>query len=203
MVLIASSIFTHNALAQAKYIEGIDYSVLEEPLPLQKTGEKEVVEFFSFACPHCASLHPVLTEWAETKKPADTGFYEIPALGGGWTFVGRVKFTADKLGAGSDFEKAYFDALHKDRNRKLLGSKEDAFAFIDKYTNVGVDAVEKAWGSLAVKNKMRHSVELWQKSKLTSVPVIIVNGKYVVKLSVQGTDRMLNVVDFLLATTKP
>ncbi|MBS9778067.1 MAG: thiol:disulfide interchange protein DsbA/DsbL [Gammaproteobacteria bacterium] len=202
-ILFIAAVFSSNVFAQALFVEGRDYKVLEQSLPLQKTGEKEVVEFFSFACPHCASLHPVLTNWVKNSKPVDTTFYPMPATGGMWAFVAQVKFTADKLSAGDDFDQAYFDAIHKDNQRKYLGDKDAAFTLIQKYTNVGEEQIEKAWNSLAVKNNMRKSADLWQKSGLTGVPVVIVNGKYVVSLSAKGADHMLNVINYLLAITKP
>lgn len=203
MALVVMTMVSHSALAQMKYLKGRDYTVLENPLPLQKTGQKEVLEFFSYVCPHCASLHPDLMTWVEKKKPADVAFYPMPALGGSWTFVGRVKFTAEKLGLGKDFDQAYFDAIHKDGQRKYRGDKDAAFAMMAKFANVGVDQVEKAWDSLAVKNKMRRSAELWQQAAIQGVPALVVNGKYVVSLSATGAEHMLEVVDFLLATTQP
>ena len=194
-------VFSQSLFAQMKYLEDKDYTILSNPLPLQKSGEKEVLEFFSYSCSHCARLNPHLTRWINEKKPKDVGFYHIPALGGGWNFVGRVKLTADKLGLGEDFDQAYFDAMHKDRQRKLLGDKEAAFEIIQNFAKVDITEIEKAWNSLAVKNNMQKAAKLWNQSGASGVPALIVNGKY--KVGNKSPEELLNVIEFLLATTKP
>ncbi|MGY0399136.1 MAG: thiol:disulfide interchange protein DsbA/DsbL [Ostreibacterium sp.] len=202
-ILVTASLFASVAIAQMKFLEGRDYQVLAKPLSLQKAGEKEVVEFFSYACPHCANLNPTLMKWVENKKPVDATFYQIPALGGTWTFLAQVKLAAEKLGLGHDFDQAYFDAIHKKRIRSLLGDKEKAVDFIAEFAKIDVSKVEKAWNSLQVKNNMKRSAELWNQAGVTGVPTIVVNGKYSVSLSQTGPDYMLEVIDFLLLTTKP
>ncbi len=201
--LLLMTVFAQNALAQMKYFAGRDYEVLNNPLPLQKTGEKEVLEFFSYACPHCADLNPELTKWEKENKPVDVGFYQMPAVGGSWTFVGRVKFTAEKLGLGEAFDTTYFDLLHKEHQRKYIGDEEAAFALLAEKAKVDKAEVEKAWNSLSVKNKMQKSAQLWKQSGLSGVPTIIVNGKYVVSVTSAGKERLFDVIEFLLATTNP
>lgn len=185
--------------AQMKYVEGKDYTVLSTPIKLNKAGEKEVVEFFSYVCPHCYNLEPHIVEWAEKKKPADVGFYQIPAVGGKlWTFAGRVKYVADKLKLGKAFDQRYFDELHQKKNRRLAGDKDSVIALMTEY---GADkkSAEQAWDSLQVKADLKKSVELWKQAKLTGVPTVIVNGKYVVGVTTYET--FFDIIEFLLETT--
>ncbi|MBS9781449.1 MAG: thiol:disulfide interchange protein DsbA/DsbL [Gammaproteobacteria bacterium] len=200
--LFALVLFSQNVMAQMKYLQGRDYEVLKDPLPLQKSGHKEVLEFFSYACPHCADLNPEVVKWEKERKPEDVDFYQMPALGGSWTFVGRVKFTADKLGLNEEFDKTYFDLIHKERQRKYMGDEDAAFALLSEKAKVSIDDVKKAWNSLSVKNQMQKSNKLWQQSGITGVPTIIVNGKYVVRMSEGGTERLFDVIEFLLITDK-
>ncbi len=200
VALFAVTLFSQNAMAQMKYLQGRDYQVLKNPLPLQKSGQKEVLEFFSYSCPHCSDLNPELVKWEKERKPKDVAFYQMPALGGSWTFVGRVKFTADKLGLGEDFDKTYFDLIHKERQRKYMGDEDAAFDLLAEKANVSTDEVKKAWNSLWVKNQMQKSNKLWLQSGVTGVPVLIVNGKYEVNMTSGGAERLFDVVEFLLAT---
>lgn len=189
------------AVAQVRFLEGQDYTVLETPIKLNKPGEREVVEFFSFACPHCYHLEPSMMQWVNEKKPADVGFYQIPAVGGKlWTFVGRVKYVADKLKLGKAFDQRYFSELHDKNNRRLAGDKK---AVITLMTEYGTDqqSAEKAWDSLQVKVGLKKSAELWTQAGLTGVPVVIVNGQYVVSLTARY-DTFFEIIDFLLATTE-
>lgn len=191
--------FSTSAFAQLKYIEGRDYTVLEQPLKLQKAGEKEVVEFFSFVCPHCYNLEPHIVKWSEESKPADVGFYQMPAVGGKlWTFTARVKFVADKLQLGKAFDERYFNELHKEKNRRLAGDKDSVIALMAEF-GAEQQAAEKAWDSLAVKANLKKSDTLWQQAGLSGVPAVIVNGKYIVSLT--SYETFFEVIDFLLATT--
>lgn len=200
LLLTSLLLTTFTASAQLLYTEGRDYEILETPIPLQNDKQKEVVEFFSFACPHCFNLEFAISKWAKESKPEDVGFYQIPATGGKqWNFLARVKYVADKLGLDEDFHSKYFSAIHKDKNRKLLGDKDTA---IDMMTNFGAskETAEKAWDSLQVKSGLKRSADLWKNTGLSGVPVIVVNGKYKVQLTTTY-DKLFEVIDFLLSTT--
>ena len=59
------------AAATAGLVEGKDYIVLPTAVPQRQADKIEVVEFFSYICPHCKNLEPVLN--AHSKNfPADT-----------------------------------------------------------------------------------------------------------------------------------
>ena len=48
---------------------GQQYARIKNPVPVQ-TGKKiEVIEFFSYGCPHCADLEPVMQGWMKTMPP--------------------------------------------------------------------------------------------------------------------------------------
>src|SRR5271156_5595546 len=62
------------ALAQ---VEGTNYSVLSPAQPTQSPGKIEVVEFFSYACPHCAEFYPLVSTWL-AMQPKDVAFRRVP-----------------------------------------------------------------------------------------------------------------------------
>ncbi len=195
--IFSAGFIANSAMAQLRFIEGKDYKIIENPLPLQKAGENEVLEFFSYACGHCANLEPRLLKWVAEEKPKDVGFYTIPAVGGRmWTFVAQVKFTAEKLGLDHQFDAKYFKAIHEDGERALLGDKDKAFEFIMKEGKFTEEQVEKAWNSLQIKNSLSKSNHLWQQAKLEGVPALIVNGKYLVEM--RQYDELFAVIEFLL-----
>ncbi len=201
VAVIGSLLSLSSAFAQSLYIEGKDYTTLENPLPLQEAGKEEVLEFFSYTCPHCANLEPHLVKWAKEKKPEAVNFYQIPGVGGKlWTFTARTKFVADKLNLGHEFDSKMFTAIHTDKNRRLLGDKDSVIDFMVKEGGADKAAAEKAWDSLQVKSALKKSAKLWQQAGLSGVPVVIVNGKYVVRLS-SDYDKFFNVIDYLLVTT--
>lgn len=196
MFLLLITFFSQVAVAQLRFLEGKDYQVLQNPLPLQKSGQKEVIEFFSYSCPHCYGLHEPFINW-EKEKPEEVAFYQIPAFGGTWDFVAHVKMVAEKLKLGHDFDLAFFGAIHDEGNRRLMVSKGKVIDFmVDRGLEKSV--VEKAWDSLQVKNKEKQAKELWLQTGFSGVPTAVVNGKYVVPLTTH--DRFFEVIDFLLET---
>ena len=58
---------------------GRDYVTIDPPLNSDSPGKIEVIEFFSFACPHCNDLQPLLNTW-ETKLPRDVVFKRVPVV---------------------------------------------------------------------------------------------------------------------------
>ena len=57
------------ASAQGAAVEGRQYARIG-PVPVE-TGKKiEVIEFFSYGCPHCAEFEPFLMDWVKA-QPAD------------------------------------------------------------------------------------------------------------------------------------
>ncbi len=200
-LLVSAGLWASQASAQLLFTEGKDYTVIENPLKLQKAGQKEVIEFFSYACSHCANLDPKITDWALNKKPKDVGFYQIPAVGGRmWTFLARVKLVANELGLSYDFDKKYFYSIHELNYRPLLGDRSAAIDFIAKAAGVNKQQVEKVWDSPKVEAAIKNSDELWRQAKLDGVPAVIVNGKYLVRLI--SYENFFSTIDFLLASTK-
>lgn len=61
----------------ARYAEGTHYKVLDNPGNVDEPGQVEVREFFSYICPHCFSLEPVIEDWLED-KPEHVNYVRSP-----------------------------------------------------------------------------------------------------------------------------
>ena len=60
--------------------EGVNYTRLVPGQPTSvPAGQVEVLEFFWYACPHCAALDPAVEEWRK-KQPAWVVFRRVPVL---------------------------------------------------------------------------------------------------------------------------
>ena len=71
--------FAMSAASSAEPVEGKDYVRLKNPQPVE-TGKKiEVIEFFSYGCPHCNDLEPILDAWV-AKLPPDVQFRRVPVM---------------------------------------------------------------------------------------------------------------------------
>ena len=45
-------------------VENQDYKKLNPAQPLAATDKVEIIEFFSYACPHCYAMQPHIEKWA-------------------------------------------------------------------------------------------------------------------------------------------
>jgi thiol-disulfide isomerase/thioredoxin len=85
---------------------------LKQPVPVE-TGKKiEVIEFFSYGCPHCADLEPHLQAWLK-RLPADVQVRRVPvAFQPAWENLARVYYTLELMGEDAKLTPDVFSAIH-------------------------------------------------------------------------------------------
>ncbi len=181
----------------AEFEEGKHYLRLAEPVPTAAPDKIEVVELFWYGCPHCYSLEPRIEAWQQS-KPDNVAFVRIPAVLGGrnWKLGARAFYTAEVLGVLEKTHGALFAAIHKDK--RTIGNKQQLAEF---FAEQGVDKDQffKAYDSFAVETELRRSRKLVRRYRISGVPAIIVNGKYMVTVSSAGSpDKVFELVDFLV-----
>src|SRR5262249_1979459 len=98
--------------AAADLVEGRDYSRLKVPHAVD-TGKKiEVIEFFSYGCPHCNDLESYLQAWVKTLPP-DVQFRRVPgAFQDRWRALARVYYTLEAMGEDMRMSPEVFKAVH-------------------------------------------------------------------------------------------
>ncbi len=178
------------------YEAGIDYVVLDKPVKTT-TGDKiEVRELFWYYCPHCYNLEPLMNGWLKT-KPSNVEFVRQPAMfSKRWLNGAIFYFVLEELNLVKELHEVLFDAIHT--KNKRFNSKE---SFVDWVANFGIgkNKVEKAFDSFSVRIKVNKSKLNTLKYKITGVPVMIINGKYLTDATHAGSHSdMLKVVDFLI-----
>ena len=57
----AMALLAVSSVGAAELVEGRDYTRLNAPPPTDR--KIEVIEFFSYGCPHCNDLEPYLQAW--------------------------------------------------------------------------------------------------------------------------------------------
>jgi thiol:disulfide interchange protein DsbA len=157
--------------------EGKNYQRIKSPQPVE-TGDKiEVLEFFSYGCPHCADLDPVLQAWTKT-LPADVVFRRVPVGFGreSWDNLGKAFYTLEALGVEAKLAPEVFAALH--RGQVSLASPK---VFFDWAAGKGQDRkkVEDMFNSFAIAGKMSRASQLAKNYQVQSVPLVVVDGKFV------------------------
>jgi thiol:disulfide interchange protein DsbA len=181
-----------------KFEEGKDYFRLVPTQPTVGGPDKiEVGELFMYSCPHCRDLDPILSRWA-SDQPPEVRFVRIPAIFNRPAQLhAQMFFTAELLSANgtlTEFERFHdtvFEEFHRRGNRLV---SVDAIERLFARFEVSADDFNKAWNSFPVNQKIRVAADLGRRYGATSVPTVIVNGKY----RVPNTRNLLEVIDELL-----
>ena len=183
------------AAAQGTPVEGTQFQRIEPAQPTTP-GKIEVLEFFSYACPHCAAFEPVLEPWTK-KLPADVVFRRVPVpfLMAAENFQ-RTYYALETLGMVDTMQRKIFTAVHADHLR--LETPNDVAAIVTKN---GGDAAKflDAMKSFGVANSVTRAKKLTADYKIDSVPTLAVNGRYTTSpADAGGADKALAVADFLI-----
>ena len=180
-----------DAPAPPPFQEGKDYVRVPTPMPPAAPGKIEVIEFFSYTCPHCYDLDPTVQDWLK-RKPENVTFTRIAvALGASWEPSARAYYAAEALGVLDKMHQPLFDAIHRERRR--LTSEDELAAFFAEH-GVDQDAFRKAYQSFSTETQLRRASQLAQRFGVRGVPTFIVGGQYDVR-----SGRTFEVVDFLIA----
>jgi thiol:disulfide interchange protein DsbA len=184
------------ALEHQSFIEGEHYVVLDNPVVTRDSSKVEVVEAFSYGCPYCFSIEPVLAKWRDQQR-SDVDFWHFPAV---WNdpmkLYARAFYVAQQLDVAETIHLPLFTAIVV--LQKKLSNESDLADFFAKY-DVDKAAFAKAFNSTAVANQVKQSEALVGSYNLASVPQIVVNGKYRIDpMRAGGRAEMLAVVDFLV-----
>jgi len=171
------------ALAQGAAVEGRQYSRIN-PVPVE-TGKKiEVIEFFSYGCPHCAEFEPFLMDWVKA-QPADVSFRRVPVMfQPRWVELAKVYFTLETMGEESRLTPEVFSALHG-KGMALW----DPAKFYDWAATKGLDRkkVEDIYNSFSMSGRVNRAKQLAQSYGVQEVPIIIIDGKFLTSPARAGT----------------
>ena len=178
MRLVAALLCMLAAPAYAQ-VQGQDYELLTPPQPASTPDKVEVIEFFSYGCPHCYALQPQVLKWA-AELPANAAFVRVPVSFGRreWGQLSRAFYALEATGDLARLDDAMFEAIHK--QHRPLFSLDQLAAWVAEN---GVDAAKfrAAFESPGVSAKAMRAEQLSRDYKVNSVPSVIVDGKYIAK----------------------
>ncbi|MEO5686569.1 MAG: thiol:disulfide interchange protein DsbA/DsbL [Burkholderiaceae bacterium] len=191
------------AVAQGTPVAGQDYKVIANPSPpATPAGTVEVVEFFSFACPHCFEFEPALEAWL-ARKPAGVHFRRspVPFLQNAENFQ-RTYFALEALGQTDTVPLKVFNAFQLERQR--LDKPADIAALVARN---GVDPTRflSAFNSFGVNTKLAQARDLMNAYGVDSigVPALAVQGRWVTSpKQAKGATQALAVVDYLVGQAR-
>jgi thiol:disulfide interchange protein DsbA len=177
-------------------VEGRDFVRLNVPAPVAAGGKIDVVEFFSYGCPHCFTFEPILEAWLK-RLPADVAFRRVPAAFNG-PFEGYAKLflALEAMGLTETLNRRVFNAIHVQRQR--LDKDADIAAFVQANGADGAKVVE-AMKSFGVATKLKQSKQLFDAYKIDGVPTIGIHGRWFTSPALaNGHERSLAVADALI-----
>ena len=176
--------------AQAQLAAGVDFAEIKPALQVDNPARIEVVEFFSYACPHCSDLNPLVKKWA-AKLPADVAFKRVPVSFNSpfYQLMAKLFYTLDAIGEMERLDAAAFDAIHV-KGLKLIDEK----SVQEWAVSQGVDAKKfsDAFKSFSVDSNVKRADQLSRSAKIPGVPALVVDGRYlVVGKNVKNHDDLL------------
>jgi thiol:disulfide interchange protein DsbA len=190
------------AFAQAS---GKDFQTLNPPQPTESGNKVEVIEFFSYACPHCHSLQPPLQAWLK-HKPADVEFRRAPAVfQDSWIPFARIYYTLDAMGLVDKLHHDVFSAIHEQRVRL-----QDPKVLFDWVASKGVDKQKfmDTYNSFSVQSRTTRATDVTRRYNIPFTPALVVDGRYLTGPSMTATgntvdyDRFFKVLDQIIATAR-
>jgi thiol:disulfide interchange protein DsbA len=182
--LLAFTLFVATTIsAQAsKYEEGKHYTVISG----QATHKPELREYFSYYCPSCRAYEPYLSEFEKVlpdnaklrKTHVDFMGQTTPEI---QFMLSKALIIAEKTGIAKKFSPAVFKYLQTDR--ATISSEKDVrnLFVLSGGDRAKFDSGMKSFSivSQAKRNKKVQD-KLSNARQLTSVPTMVVNGKYLI-----------------------
>lgn len=179
------------------WVEGRDWEALPDPVVHTPGQVVRVSEFFSYGCPHCADLNPLITAWAK-ELPTDVEFQRLPVTFGraAWTVLGRLYFALELEGALERLDQAVFDAIRI--QRVSLYTEKAVLDWVAKQ-GLNPEAFQKQFNSVAVGTRLRQAQASAKRFQINSVPSIIVDERYrVIGDAGRGHEGRLDITDWLI-----
>jgi thiol:disulfide interchange protein DsbA len=190
------------AFAQAAALQkGLHYDLIDPAQPTEVPGKVEVIEFFSYGCPHCYDFEPALTQWIK-KLPKDVNFYRVPFAREQWAVTAKLFYTLDAMGVEEKLHDDVFKSIHEDKSLNAFDEAGMTAWAVKK----GLDAKKfsDTYKSFAIQTKVQHALQMAATHKISGVPMIVVDGRYLVlKNTIQSFDDLLALTDQVIDMARP
>lgn len=185
----------------AELTAGKDYVLVSPAQTTETRGKVEVLEFFSYGCPHCQELEPQLEKWTKAQGK-DVELRRVPITFGRdvWTPLAKMYYALEAMGELDRMHGMVFDAVHN--QRVPLNVEAAQFEWI---AGKGIDGkkYQDLYKSFTVQSKVARAQQIAAAYKITGVPTMAVGGRFMTSGSLTGShEAMLRTVDQLIVTTR-
>ncbi|MFC3393794.1 thiol:disulfide interchange protein DsbA [Brenneria rubrifaciens] len=170
----------------AEFSNGKQFVELDRPA----TQEPQVLEFFSFYCPHCYQFAQVyrIPEAVKKALPAGTKMtrYHVDFLGPLGKNLTQAWAVAMALGVEDKVSPLMFEAVQKTQTVKSPDDIRKVFIS----AGVSAEEFDGALNSFVVKSLVAQQEKAAADLQLRGVPAMFVNGKYMIKNDGLDTSSM-------------
>lgn len=191
LILIVVGVGLYYSLGFGGTASGEAYVALDKP---DGTGEIEVVEYFSYECPHCRQFDDLVDGW-ESGLPDGVVFKRVHVA---YSSSNRLLAKAHRALLRHDAFEANHRRLFRaiqDRNRRFATPAALA-RFVDGF-GVDQEAFLRTLASPRTAREVDAGERRFVALGLTSVPALVVDEKYIVNMDI-GRKRALAVTDDLV-----
>jgi thiol:disulfide interchange protein DsbA len=168
--------FSFFALANGAYAGGSGYDTLPVRQSTDAGKKVEVLEFFSYACPHCNGFDPVLEAWV--KKQGDNIVFKRVAVSfrPDWLPLQKMYYTLEAMGETDELHHKVFNAIHLER--QAFNTDDNMIAIAVKN---GIDKKKfiDTYNSFGVQGKLNRAKQLQSAYKVDQVPIVAIDGRYI------------------------
>jgi protein dithiol oxidoreductase (disulfide-forming) len=202
-VLIALSWLLTSFAVHAQTLEaGTHYTPVTPPQASQAPGKIEVVEFFSYGCPHCSDLNPLLKDWA-ARLPADVSFRRVPVTFGrpAWARLAKIYYALEATGNLSKLDQEVFNAIHGQRVN-LMASDDAVMQWV---ASKGIDtkAFSSAFNGFSINSQVMRGDQETAAFRVSGVPAIAIDGRFMMRNeAATGYAELLKMTDTMIAQVR-
>ena len=189
VAITSYSVVSFSAEGSQKYVQ----------ISNQKQTESDkiiIYEFFWYGCPHCYNIEPTINQIEDNLKK-DTILIKVPvALRNTWEIHAKAYYTLQQMKLDDDLHEKIFSEIHVNANR--LDTEEKLINFLN---DEGHDAQKfsKILNSFGTEIRVKKASRLANQYQITSVPTLIINGKYRTSGSyVSSYEELYDVVQLLV-----
>ena len=189
VAITSFSVVSFSAEGSQKYVQ----------ISNQKQTESDkiiIYEFFWYGCPHCYNIEPTINQIEDNLKK-DTILIKVPvALRNTWEIHAKAYYTLQQMKLDDDLHEKIFSEIHVNANR--LDTEEKLINFLN---DQGHDAQKfsKILNSFGTEIRVKKASRLANQYQITSVPTLIINGKYRTSGSyVSSYEELYDVVQLLV-----
>ena len=204
IIVVAVFAFNPAIAAGAPVVEGVDYTILKVSVPVAKeaNGKVNVKEFFSFGCPHCRVVDPLVENILVPNKKIDLNRIQVvwdPVTTG----YAKLNATIQMMNMGQLYASVFQEILKEQtiagiENPPDMNNQTKLKNFLLQ-TGLSKDQTNKfltTYNSFAVNTKVAEYGKMLTTYNITSTPTFVVADKYVVNPAQPA--RLIEVVQNLV-----